>query len=1045
MERSKQNGSKKLWQDAMTSGSRIAIPLMLWCLSGPTIALANSGKMAIVQQQTNEVEGVVKDANGEPIIGATVVQEGTSNGTVTDLNGNFKLRVAPGAVLKITFIGYTDVELKADGRKSYSVVMEEKAKGIEEVVVIGYGTAKKKDLTGAIGSASGDLLTQIKSTNLSNTLQGTIPGLLVTRSSNGPADVKVRGITTISNSSPLIMVDGIPVGDMNNVNPNDIENVTVLKDAASASIYGARAAAGVILITTKRANDNTFKMKYNFEFGFDKATERPIYADAVRYMKAENELRWNDADNDPNSTNLAHAQDKIDDYWELHKHDPDNYPAVDFWDAVMKTSLPRQSHYLDIMGGTKKLKTKLSLGYDRSEGYTVNNYQNRFTVRANNNLTINKYISTTFDLALRRASNESPIQSPVPKIYLYQPIFPLFWANGGYAVDDGGANEYAQMLEGGTSKNLSHQLTGKASITVTPLKGLSLTGVFSSNLNFFKGKTFQKKVGYYSKTDPTLFVNYYNGWSDTKLNENRNDSHDYTIQFYGNYEKSFKGGHNFNVMAGYEGYKYFHENLSAGREQYTLSQFPYLDLGSEEYRNNGGNATENAYQSFFGRLMYNYKNKYLIQANVRMDASSRFHPDYRWGTFPSVSLGWVASEEPFYEKVKSWMPYLKLRMSWGNLGNERIGSNYPYQSLMRYPNIIFLNRGDVSSLAAAVQSGMPIKNISWETTTSTDFGLDAYFFDNRLSFTADYYYKKTSDMLLALEIPDFVGYSNPQKNTGIMTTKGFELQVGWRDRIGELDYGVSFNISDFVSKMGDLGGTEFLGSQVKKEGSEFNEWYGYRSLGIFQTEDEVANSPKLNTSTKVGDMKYEDISGPDGIPDGKISPEYDRVLLGGSLPRFMYGFNLNLAYKNFDFSMIFQGVGKQNSLLSQDMIRPFINNRGNMPMIIESKYWSHYNTPEQNLNAKYPRLTNTGASTNYAMSDYWLYNGAYMRIKNVTLGYTLPTVWVKSIGIENFRIYVSATDLPALFKKSPKGWDPELTNFTYPLISTYLLGLSITL
>jgi hypothetical protein len=387
----------------------------------------------------------------------------------------------------------------------------------------------------------------------------------------------------------------------------------------------------------------------------------------------------------------------------------------------------------------------------------------------------------------------------------------------------------------------------------------------------------------------------------------------------------------------------------------------------------------------------------------------------------------------------AWLSYLKLRASWGSLGNERIG-NYPYQSTIGFGNTLIYQGGQVVSGQSAVVEQYAIRDISWETTESYDFGIDAGFFNNKLRFTGDYYKKTTKDMLLDLEIPDYIGLENPSQNTGEMNTKGWEFVLNWNDRIGDLRYSASVNLSDFKSVMGDLGGTQFLGSQVKFEGSEFNEWYGYKTDGIFQTQEEVAESAKLNNNVKPGDIKLLDISGPEGIPDGKISSEYDRVLLGGSLPRYLYGGNIQLGYKNFDFSMVFQGIGKQKVEMTQRMVRPFLNEYIEVPQLIVGNYWSKYNTDEQNLNADYPRVSNVGNPNNYSFSDFWLFNGAYFRLKNITLAYSLPKMVIEQLKMQNVKVYASISDLLSV-DNYPKGWDPEATS--YWVTTSFIFGVSI--
>lgn len=1010
-------------------------------------------RLASVSQQAKQITGVVTDANGEPVIGANVVEKGTTNGTITDANGQFSLHVTPSATLNISYIGYVSCEVPVGNKTSLSILLEEDAEMLNEVVVVGYGTVKKKDLTGAIGTVDGNTIADRKTMQLSSALQGTMPGVMVTRDNGAPgasSSIKIRGITTIGDSSPLVIVDGVPVDGIDFVNPNDVENISVLKDAASASIYGSRAAAGVILITTKRAKENQLSLSYSFEYGFEKPTKLPKYVGPTRFMQVENELRWNDAGNG-NNEYPVYSKDVIDNYYSLNAQDPDAYPITDWTDLVLKSTAPRQSHLFNIAGGTKSVRTKASFAYDKTDGLYDNRYDDRFTFRVNNDFTINKYLSASLDFNYRRTKTHKPMEDPFNSpdaISILPPIFAGLWSDGRYGAARSGGNIYTMIREGGANVWLKNQLTGKAAIDFTPIEGFKLSAIFAPTFNFDKGKEFRKSIKYYDAKDPNLALGNVARFNTTNLKESRNDSYRLVGQLIASYVKSF-GKHNLNLMGGYEVFYSFTENLTAGRDNYTLNTYPYLDLGPLDYRTNTGSAYENAYQSWFGRAMYNYDQRYLFQVNVRRDGSSRFHSDYRWGTFPSVSGGWAMSEEAFMKEANiDWLSFLKLRASWGTLGNERITDSngnqiyYPYQSSIGFTNILFNQGGKVISSQGAAQSKYSIKDISWETTESIDIGLDASFLNNRLRFSGDYFYKTTKDMLLALEIPSYVGYSNPEKNTGKMFTNGYELDLKWSDQVGDWSYSVSANLSDFVSKMGDLGGTEFLGDKVKKKDSQFNEWYGYMSDGIYQTQQEVDDSPKLNSNIKPGDIKYKDINGPDGKPDGKISPEYDRVLLGGSLPRYMYGGSVQVGYKGFDFSMTFQGVGSQHVRMTTNMVQPLQTNWGNVPEIIDGNYWSKYNTETQNKLVKYPRVTTTNATSNYVMSDYWMFNGRYVRLKNLTLGYTLPAALTNKAKINRIRLYASANDLFSI-SKYPKGWDPEVGEKGYPITSSYLFGISV--
>jgi TonB-linked SusC/RagA family outer membrane protein len=702
-----------------------------------------------------------------------------------------------------------------------------------------------------------------------------------------------------------------------------------------------------------------------------------------------------------------------------------------------------------MMGGSEHLKTIASFAYDKIDGLYEGRSHERFTARINNDLSINKYLAGHVDVNFRRANSVTTVVDPMYATRIAAPIYAAVWQDGRIANGKDGANDYGIIKYGGSNESWGNQISGRIGLDVMPVEGLKLSAVFSPIFNFNRVKNFSKKVAWYTADDPTLFGGYL-GNLNTNLHEERNEWYNTTSQLLINYTKML-GGHSFDVLAGFEEYYYFNEGLSADRLRYTLTSFPYLDQGPVDGLTNGGSAFENAYRSYFGRIMYNYKNKYLAQANIRYDASSRFDKDYRWGAFPSVSAGWVVSEESFLRENPA-LSFLKLRGSWGTLGNERVG-NYPYQATIHMGNPVYLYQGtEIVPLQTAAQIVLNIPNITWETTETYDAGIDVNFLNNRLRFSGDYYKKTTKDMLLEVQIPMYLGFNNPNQNTGKMYTTGWEFELGWFDKIGELTYSAAFNLSDFKSKMGDLGGTEFLGDLIKREGSEFNEWYGYKALGIYQTQEQVDNSATTGANIQVGDIQYEDISGPDGEPDGIISPEYDKVLLGGSLPRLMYGATINLSYKNIDFGVVLQGVGKQNSRINSYMVRPLIDNWGNVSTHINGKYWSHYNTPQQNANVEYPRLSETSGNNNYAMSDFWLFDGGYFRVKNITLGYTIPENITKKFLIQNLRIFGSISDC-FVSSNYPKGWDPEFkelrdgdnlwkNNWAYPVTTSVLFGLS---
>ncbi|MDE7387450.1 MAG: TonB-dependent receptor [Muribaculaceae bacterium] len=1011
-----------------------------------TISLRAKNNVAGTVTKTR---GVVLDENGDPMVGATVRVKDGSAAVSTDLDGQFTIDAANGEKLIITYIGYDPAEVRVSGA-DMTVDMVPADNQLEEVVVIGYGAVKKKDLTGAVASVKGADLAAKKTTTLSNALQGSVSGLMVRRDNNAPGasagSMHVRGVTTMGDSSPLIIVDGVQCDNIDYVNANDVESISVLKDAAAASIYGSKAAAGVILITTKRGDESSLSLSYNGEFGWELPTTQPTMVGVTRYLEMNNELLYND--NPAAGYFQLYTADQVKNWVRYNATDPDRYPITDWKGMMMKSSAPRMTHTVSLSGGNKAVRSQASFSYDDVDGLYEGRNFHRIMFRNNNDFTISKYLSASLDVNIRNAKSTSTIYSPFSDMRKMPAVYPAVWENGGYAEGKSGANPYALLREGGSSVSRSTQVGGKASITVKPIDGLSISGIVSPFINFTKQKAFRKAVNYVLMSDPNVFGGYMEGsgssWATNKLSETRNDNWHITSQVIANYMKSF-GKNDVTIMAGYENYIMSTESLTAARDQYELTKYPYLNVGPEDFKDNSGTGTRYTSNSFFGRLLYSYDDKYLFQANVRRDGSSRFAKNYRWGTFPSFSAGWVMTREKFMEGIgANSLSFLKLRGSWGKLGNERIGDSYfPYMSLMTFGNAYFYENGQVVSDKTAALRLLAVEDISWETTTSTDLGIDAYFLNSRLKFTADYYWKKTTDMLLAIQIPWSMGYSDPNTNAGKMSTHGYDLEVSWNDRHGDFYYGVTVNLSDFISKIDYLNNSDIIsGGKVKRAGELFNAWYGYICDGIYQTQDEVNNSARLNNTVTVGDLKYRDISGPEGKPDGVISSEYDRVPLGNSLPRFQYGGTINLGWKGIDMSIAFQGIGKQNAYLDRAMVEPLRDNYGNIPAIIEGKYWSVFNTDAENRAATYPRLTNTTKGNNYAISDFWMFNGRYFRLKNVTLGYTLPTEWTKKACIQKARFYFSASDLFSI-DNYPKGWDPEMGVSAYPITTSLIVGVNL--
>ena len=1012
-------------------------------------------------QSAKAVSGTVIDNTGAPIPGAMILDKNNGKWATTLDDGSFTLEGAQsGDALEITCLGFATYNAIYNGAAKLDVTLQDDAETLDEAIAIGYGSVKKKDLTGSVGVLHKDVLEQQSVTSLSQSLQGTIPGLTVTRSSSVPgasASLLVRGVTTISDTSPLILVDGMIVSDIDRVNPDDVEQITVLKDAASASIYGARAAAGVILITTKTAKEGEVMIKYNGEVSAITATFADYLQEPVTYMTMFNEYKWNDAGNPAGGEYQQYAKDYIENYYANNAMDPIEYPNFDWKNAILKKAALHHKHNVTMAYGNKVVKTRVSAGYDYTDAlykgldYAVTN------VRMRNTFNISKHLTGDLDFSFRHAVKNSPKTTPIQAANMYPSIYLGLYPDGRIGPSKTGSNTLGVILDGGSNHNTHDYITGKISLSYKPFEGFDITGAFTPNYAFSKTKNFNKKLPYYDAYDTNLILGYVSGHNTNDLTESRSDTDSFEAQIIATYEKSFNNKHNLNVMVGYEDYEKHSESFSTSTTDMELSNFPYLDLANASNLTTSGDASANAYRSFFGRLMYNYKGKYYVQLNAREDASSRFHKKYRWGFVPSASIGWVVSEENWMQNLTP-VSYLKLRASLGTLGNERIG-NYPYQSLIGFSTAnMYDTTGKLVSQTTGAQSSYVIPDISWETTWTWDAGLDATFFNNRLDLTFDYFYKETKDMLLALKIPSFIGYGDPDQNAGTMHTRGWEVKVGWHDKVGDFTYGVSANLSDAVSVMGNLNGTVFLGDQIVTEGEEYYAWYGYKSTGIYQTNEEVAAAPtQLIPTLAAGDIGYADLGGniwidENGVehnePDGMVNATYDKTILGSSLPHFIYGANFNVGWKGLSLGVLINGVGKQLSRVQEYMVRPMAGQWLAAPANLINadgtrNYWSVYNDAETNARAQFPRISYTSAEkNNFQMSDYWLFNGAYLRVKNINLAYTFPQKTLKGIGLKGLKFYLNADD-PFLFSNYLKGWDPEQTTQSY-IARTYTFGVDIT-
>lgn len=1010
---------------------------------------------AFASAQTLVLKGNVKTDKGEPVVGAAVMLSGGQMGTTTDVDGSFTLRInsplKADAAIMVSYLGYKPETVVVAGRTDFQIVLTEESTSLEQVVVIGYGTVKKKDLTGALSQIEGEAVANRQTENVSTALQGAIPGVTVTRSSSAPgaaATIRVRGITSMTEAAqdPYVLIDGVP-GSLNDVNPNDIDKLIVLKDAASASIYGSQAAAGVILITTKRGGSGGTNVTYNYSLGIDYATATPDYMNASDYMAAVNELRYNDLP--ASGWNQEYAQDLIDNYAALNAQNPDIYPNTDWYSLLMKDMATRQSHSISIKSGGDRRSTVLNLGFDDVNGLFRKNLNwKRYTIRVNNDMQVYKWLKASTDISLRYVDKLNPHTSPSTEMRYVPSIYNAVWSDGRFAPGKDGKNRYAALMEGGTKTSDSYQASAKIQFDITPFKDLTITALFSPRLTYAKSSDFCKRVSYFSYGETaTTSTKYIAECPYTSLEESRGDTFEHTTQAYANYNKTFGDGHNFSAMIGYENFAYDAKTIVAEKQSFSHSLINDLNAGGTTgvlAKSTGNNQL--ARRSYFGRVMYNYLSKYYVQGNIRRDGSSRFAPEHRWGTFLSASAGWVFTQEKFLQKTQSWLDHGKLRVSYGELGNERIGDYYPYQAVLTsgYPvGYMGGGAGDVTSIPAYSQTSAVITDLTWETTKTFDVGIDLAMLRNRLSISADWYYKRTYDMLLQVPIAPIMGLEDPYDNLGEMNTKGWEVTVGWRDRVGEFTYGLQLNLSDDKSVMGYIGDKEVIsGGKIIKQGVEYRSWYGYLSDGLYQTEEEVDASAKLINAVTVGDIRYKNLADSE-VGGPIISADMDRVVLGSSLPHLNFGGSIDMAWKGLDFNLVFQGVGKRNAYISDNMIQPLRSQWLNFPsMIGDGNSWSYKNTIERNQHAKYPRYSWGSANNNYAVSDFWLINGAYLRIKNITIGYTLPRSWTDRLSIGSIRFAATLSDF-FTFSYFPKGWDPEVGTTSYPITKSVLFSASV--
>lgn len=1010
-----------------------------YAMEGKNIMLMSKAKEGETVQQANKVTGIVKDVNGEPIIGANVTVKGQSIGTITDIDGRFVLDAPKDAVLQITYIGYTPQDVKVGNKKEIIVTLTEDTEALDEVVVVGYGTQKKVNLTGAVGNVSMKDIGDRPITNASNALQGTVSGVYALQKSGQPgadgAVINIRGVGTLNNSDPLILIDGFP-GDMSDVDASDISSISVLKDAASASIYGNRAANGVVLITTKKGTLGKVKLSYNGYFGVQEATSLPNVLNSYDYATLYNEA----------CRNSGQQEKYLPEQIQKFKDGTDPmYPSIDYFDVYYdKASM--QNHRLNLSGGSDNFQYAIMLGYLEQEGILVGTNYRKTDFRTNiDSYLWKKRLRVTTRLSGNYGVKKEPSDIWNAKWYATNaPVWPLKNEEDIWMSVNGERNYFGEIMEGSTSRTERYVFNGQLEGELKVWDGLSALLTYGYNVESSNINAFHANVTLANTDGSTKSL-----MSD--LNETNHLNYQTLLTALLKYDKKF-GKHSISVMVGYSEEYFKWKWNSSFRSGFVNNNQPILNLGDASTMSNNADAYDLGLRSYFSRVNYSFDNRYLFEANIRRDGSSRFAKGNQWGTFPSFSVGWIISEENFMKNL-NWLDMLKIRASWGKLGNQNINSYYVGSEI--------LSSGQNYSLGGVLQPGVAVnsminKETTWETTSQIDIGFDLAL-NNGISLTFDYFDKRTDDILMQTPIPLTMGnLSVPYVNAGKVSNKGIEAMISYRKSFDNgLRFRTSLNLSHIVNKITDLNGASPIISDAKAqvEGHAINAFYGYKMDGLYQISDftwQNNNDPSIpheqrkyvlkdgvvsvaNFTAQPGDIKYVDLNG-----DGKVTMEDDRTVIGKQFPDLTYAWQFNLEWKNFDFSMFWQGVQGIDGYTYFEIVCPF-SGFANM-----GDWWLDRWTPD-NLNTKYPRLTLDGGRNNIH-STFYMENASYLRLKNIELGYTFDRKILPFMGNCTARLYGNIQN--AFTITNYKGFDPEqevgeIRAQAFPQVRIYTVGLNV--
>lgn len=977
------------------------------------------------QQAGSSISGTITDEAGLAVVGANVFIKGTTLGTTTDMDGKFTL-VLPSndATLVVSYLGYVEQQIPVKNKKTLSVILKEDALNLDEVVVVGYGTQRKGNIATSVTTIKAESLQNRPVQTMGEALQGQVPGLSVSgKGAPGQSpSLQLRGYSSLNGGgSPLVLVDGVPA-DFNYLNPEDIESINVLKDAASAAIYGSRGANGVLLITTKRGKLGKPTFRYNGSVGVNTPTSMPQSLNSATYARIKNEAE----------ANMGRVP--IYDATEIGLYEngtePNRYPSTNWLDLAIQNSITTR-HSLEASGGTEKVKYLVSAGMDHQTGVLPGTQQNVFNVRSNTDIAISKKFNVSFDLRyqlrdlqeLEDLGDTNNVSDIYKQLLSADPTMIAYYTDGTYGYNPGFfTNPLVSMYESGQFNVKRHEASGIFKLDYEILEGLKITGIANVKYAFKNRERQSRKLFYKDFFTQQVFEKGENSFSDR-----RDYNGYYNLQALLTYNKRF-GVHGLDLLAGYQQENESSDWLRGARSGYPTDLIWQLNPGPKDNWSNDGNGEHWALASFLGRINYDYDNKYILSLSIRSDASSRFSKENRWASFPSVAAAWRISQESFMEGTRSFLDDLKLRATWGQTGIATGLGLYPSYTTIAMEGLILNNTYKQIALLKTIGNN----ELSWERSEMLNFGLDAKLLGGRLNFTGEYYVKTTKDILLEMPVPLEYGFGKQRVNIGQVRNKGWELELGWNDRIGDFGYNISANLSDNRNNVLDMGGTgPWKGTTTYTDVDlPFNSIYGYESMGLFQSKEEVKSAPFQNSNTSAGDVRYKDQNG-----DNKIDAN-DRVVIGDPYPHYLYGVRLGFDYKGFDLNMFFQGIGQKDRVIKDQMVRPFYDST-----IFEHNldYWS-----ENNMDAKYPRILNKDDGThNYEQSDYWLINAGYLRMKNLSVGYTIPKAILKPIGFDRIRVYFSANNLFTISDFVP-GLDPESdSSVAYPFSRTYSFGLNV--